>query len=361
MFTQDVEKIKVLVIDDSAFMRVMITDIINSDADIEVADTARNGKEGLEKAKALQPDIITLDIEMPVMNGLETLNELMKLKPAPKVIILSNLSYEGGEAAIKAFELGALDYVAKPARSLMELDVEQIREELINKIKSICRPKTTNFPQIKPEHRLTFTNKKIKQESRFDEYPKYMIAIGASTGGPKALQDVLTKLPEDIPASILVVQHMPPDFTKSLSKRLDSLSKINVKEAENGDVLMPGWAYIAPGNYHMLINSHKANKYRISLNSEAPENGHRPSVSVMMKSVADSGHKNIIAVIMTGMGNDGSDGILRIKNAGGRTIAQDESTCVVYGMPKSAVNIGAIEIIAPLHDITTEILKCMGV
>ena len=360
MLTQK-EKIRVLIVDDSAFMRVMISDMLKSDADIEVAGTARNGKEGLEKAILLKPDIITLDIEMPVMNGLEALVELMKLKPVPKVIILSSLSYEGGEAAIKAFELGALDYVVKPVRSLITIDAEQMREELINKIKSICWSKTGYFPQIKPEYKLPSVDKKVKHKSRSDEYLKYIVAIGTSTGGPKALQEVITKLPQDIPAAVLIVQHMPPGFTKSLANRLDSLSEINVKEAEDGDVLKSGWAYIAPGNYHMLVKSLKDNKYKILLNSEAPENGLRPSVNVMMKSVAETGHDNIIAVIMTGMGSDGSEGILEIKNAGGKTIAQDERTCVVYGMPKSAVNTGAIDTIAPLHGITGEILKCMGV
>jgi len=361
MFTQNEGKIKVLIIDDSAFMRVMISDMLKNDADIEAVNTARNGKDGLEKAIALQPDIIILDIEMPVMNGFETLNELMKLKPAPKVMILSNLTYEGGEAVIKAFDLGALDFLTKPGTSSIEPDMEQFRYELINKIKSICGSKATYFPQAKPEHKRASKIKNLAPGSNPGGYLKYIVAIGASTGGPKALQEILTKLPEDLPAAVLIVQHMPPGFTKSLSTRLDNLSQINVKEAEEGDVLMPGWAYIAPGDYHMLINNCRDDKYRISINKESPENGHRPSVSVMMKSVAESGHKNIIAVIMTGMGSDGSDGILEIKRTGGKTIAQDESTCVVYGMPKSAVNIGAIDIIAPLQDITTEILKGMGV
>ena len=361
MLTQNGEKIKVLIIDDSAFMRVMISDMLKGDADIGAVNTARNGKDGLEKTAAFQPDIIILDIEMPVMNGFETLTELMKLRPAPKVMILSNLTYEGGEAVIKAFDLGALDFLTKPVASSIEPDMEQFRYELISKIKSICRSRAAYFPQIKPERKRSSKIKKHASGGGSGRYLKYIIAIGASTGGPKALQEILTKLPEDLPAAVLIVQHMPPGFTKSLSTRLDSLSRINVKEAEEGDVLMPGWAYIAPGDYHMLINSYKDNKYRISINKESPENGHRPSVSVMMKSVAKSGHKNIIAVIMTGMGSDGSDGILAIKRIGGKTIAQDESTCVVYGMPKSAVNIGAIDIIAPLQDITTEILKGMEV
>ncbi|MDD4503666.1 MAG: CheB methylesterase domain-containing protein, partial [Clostridiaceae bacterium] len=230
-----------------------------------------------------------------------------------------------------------------------------------NKIKSIGKSKGMYYPHVQAKKRLSLTKRKIFSGSDYGEYLKYIVVIGTSTGGPKALQEVLTKLPEDIPAAVLVVQHMPPGFTKSLSERLDSLSQINIKEAEEGDVLKPGWAYIAPGDYHMLINNYGNYEYRISINRESPVTGHRPSVNVMMKSVAESGHKNIIAVMMTGMGNDGSEGILKIKETGGITIAQDESTSVVYGMPKSAVNIGAIDIITPLENIASEILKNMGV
>ncbi|MDD3704561.1 MAG: chemotaxis response regulator protein-glutamate methylesterase [Clostridiaceae bacterium] len=353
--------IKVLIVDDSAFMRRIISDMLKTDADIEVVGIARNGKEGLEKIISLKPDIITLDIEMPIMNGLETLAELMKMKSAPKVIILSNLRYEDGEAVVTALELGALDYIVKPTCLLISENAEQIREELIDKIKSICRSKGKYIPQIKSKPRPVFAIGKLNNGIESGKTFKYIVAIGTSTGGPQALQEVLTKLPEDIPATVLIVQHMPPGFTKSLASRLNGLSQLNVKEAEDGEELKRGWAYIAPGNYHMLVNKQNDNEYRISLNSEKQENGHRPSVSVMMKSVAESGHKNIIAVIMTGMGNDGSDGILKIKNIGGKTIAQDENTCVVYGMPKSAVNVGAIDTIAPLQDIATEILKQMEV
>jgi len=211
------------------------------------------------------------------------------------------------------------------------------------------------------EDRITMAKEKATVSSSLIGNLKYIIAIGTSTGGPRALQEVLPKLPQDIPAAVLVVQHMPPGFTKSLSARLDSLSDINVKEAEEGDILKPGWAYIAPGDYHMLINRYKNGIYKIAINSESPVAGHRPSVNVMMNSVAECGHKKIIAVMMTGMGNDGSEGILKIKMVGGKTIAQDESTCVVYGMPKSAVNIGAIDIISPLNNIAAEILKIVGV
>lgn len=361
MFTSSGKKIRVLIIDDSAFMRRIISDMLKSDPNIEVAATARNGREGLEKAIALQPDIITLDVEMPVMNGLETLAELMKLKPVPKIIMLSSLTYEGGEATIKALELGALDFVPKPTASILNFDAEHIRDELTKKINSIGRSMITYNPQIQITNRFSSTKKNNTASKASGKSLEYIVAIGTSTGGPRALQEVLTKLPHDIPAAVLVVQHMPPGFTKSLSVRLDSLSEINVKEAEEGDVLKPGWAYIAPGDYHMLINKYRNDEYKISINKESPVTGHRPSVNVMMKSVAECGHKNLIAVMMTGMGNDGSEGILKIKEAGGKTIAQDESTCVVYGMPKSAVNTGAIDTIAPLHNIATEILRNMGV
>lgn len=354
------DKIRVLVVDDSAFMRRIITDMLKSDANIEVVDTARNGKEGLEKAKALKPDIITLDVEMPVMNGLETLEELMKLVPVPKVIMLSSLTYEGGEATIKALELGALDFVAKPTASILNFNADHIRDELNKKINLLGRSKVGYLPKVQAE-RLPLPKKTQAVGSASRGSLKYIVAIGTSTGGPRALQEVLTRMPANLPAAVLVVQHMPPGFTKSLSSRLDSLSSINVKEAEEGDILRPGWAYVAPGDFHMVVNPYGNEEYRISINKESPVTGHRPSVNVMMKSVAECGHKNIIAVMMTGMGSDGSEGILQIKKAGGKTIAQDESTCVVYGMPKSAVNIGAIDTIAPLHNITTEILKYMGV
>ncbi|HWR61775.1 MAG TPA: chemotaxis response regulator protein-glutamate methylesterase [Clostridia bacterium] len=355
------KRLRVLIVDDSAFMRRLISDMLSSDPHIEVADTARNGKEGLEKAIALKPDIITLDVEMPVMNGLETLEELMKLTPVPKVVMLSSLTYEGGEATIKALELGALDFITKPTTSIINYDAEHIRDELTKKINLIGKSRIKLSPPIPVRERTPV----IKKTTVLNNIPsgglKYIIAIGTSTGGPRALQDVLPKLPGDIPAAVLVVQHMPPGFTKSLSERLDSLSQINVKEAEDGDVLQPGWAYIAPGDYHMIINRYAGDGYRISTNKQPPVTGHRPSVNVMMSSVAEAGHKNLIAVMMTGMGNDGTEGILKIKNCGGKTIAQEESSCVVYGMPKSAVKAGAIDTITPLQNITAEILKIMGV
>jgi two-component system chemotaxis response regulator CheB len=352
------QKIKVLVVDDSAFMRKVISDILSSDDYIEVIGTARNGKDGIDKAQLLKPHVITLDVEMPVMDGITALEKLLELNPAPKVIMLSSLTNNGGEATMKALEAGAIDFVSKPTSSLVHFKIEDIKEDLINKVKSAI---TSNLLRY-AEH--TGSPIRVKTESKqitpFQGDLKYIISIGTSTGGPRALQEVIPYLPANIPAAVLIVQHMPPGFTKSLALRLDALSEINVKEAENGDVLKPGWAYLAPGDYHLSVN--KASRdYIININQDMPMTGHRPSVNYMMNSVADCGHKNLIAVMMTGMGSDGSIGIAKIKAAGGKTIAQNEATCVVYGMPKSAVATGTIDKIVALNDIAKEIIKFTGV
>lgn len=354
-------KIKILVVDDSAFMRKVITDMLNSVDSIQVIDTARNGAEGIEKAKRLKPDIITLDVEMPIMDGLTALKELMELRPVPKVIMLSSLTYEGAEATMKALDLGALDFVTKPTSSIVNFKVEAIREELVKKITDLAMSKQKSLVANKIFTEPKSISKPKTPVEAGKNQLKYIIAIGTSTGGPRALQEVVPYLPQDIPAAVVIVQHMPPGFTKSLAARLDNLSKINVKEAEDGDILKAGWAYLAPGDFHMLINSSPLEGYRISINQDPPVTGHRPSVNAMMESVADCGHNNLIAVMMTGMGSDGSEGILKIKKKGGKTIAQNEETCVVYGMPKSAVNIGAIDKIVPLNEISKEIIKFMGV
>ncbi|MFZ5352060.1 MAG: protein-glutamate methylesterase/protein-glutamine glutaminase [Bacillota bacterium] len=350
--------IRVLVVDDSAFMRKVISDLLNSEKSIKVIDTARDGKECITKAKLLNPDIITLDIEMPVMGGLEALGELMKLNPIPKVMMLSSLTYSGAEATIKALELGAVDFITKPTSSIIKFNVNDIKQELLTKIYNISNCRLSKPVGIRKEIERNIDKAAEKEVSKI---LKYIIAIGTSTGGPRALQDVIPLFPPDIPAAILIVQHMPPGFTNSLAARLDSISGLSVKEAADGDILKAGHAYIAPGDYHMLIKKTGSDEYRISTNQSPPVTGHRPSVNAMMSSVADSGHKKLIAVMMTGMGNDGSEGILKIKQNGGYTIAQNEETCVVYGMPKSAVNIGAIDIITPLQEITKEIIKYMGV
>lgn len=356
------KKIKVLVVDDSAFMRKVISDLLTNSEDIEVVGAARNGRDGVYKAKVLKPDVVTLDVEMPVMDGLSALTELLQLDNAPKVIMLSSLTNNGGEITIRALEAGAVDFVLKPTSSIIHFDIDEIKEDLIKKIKNSIYSNTSNVSK--------YSNTSLKLKNMNDEYTKtcsiqesklkYIICIGTSTGGPRALREVITQLSADLPAAVLVVQHMPPGFTNSLAARLDALSYINVKEAEDGDILKPGWVYIAPGDYQMMLNK-KSSDYRININQDPPMSGHRPSVNYMMNSVANCGHKNLIAVIMTGMGSDGSDGIANIKKNGGSTIAQNEETCIVYGMPKAAVNTGAIDQIVPLSDIAKEINKLTGV
>lgn len=363
MIDIDNKKIKVLVVDDSAFMRKIISDILNSNDKIEVVDTARNGSEAINKAIKLKPDVVTLDIEMPIMNGLEALPEIIKFVPTTKVIMFSSTTKRGADETIKALELGAVDFITKPSGTIVDIKIDNIKDEIINTVIQVAylAKKNSNSEEVK---KLIY--KPIHPEKSFNSLmdgkkTRYIVAIGTSTGGPRALQDVIPYIPEDIPATFLIVQHMPPGFTKSLAARLNNLSKIVVKEAENGDILKVGTAYIAPGNYHMVINRTGLDDHVISLNSDPPVSGHRPSVNVMMESVARIENKNLIAVMMTGMGSDGSEGIKKIKMMGGKTIAQDEESCVVYGMPKAAVNAGIVDKIVPLNRIASEIIKFMGV
>ncbi len=350
--------IKVLVVDDSAFMRKVIVDMLNTEKNIKVIDTARNGVECIQKAKLLKPDIITLDLEMPVLDGLGALAELVKLEAAPKVIMLSSVTHKDAEHTIKALELGAVDFVTKPTSSILNFNINDISTELINKIHNAYKSKNVHDNII---NRIVERNSTIRQTSIENNNLKYIIAIGTSTGGPRALQGVIPLFPADIQAAILIVQHMPPGFTNSLAIRLNTISNIKIKEAQDGELIKAGHAYIAPGDFHMLLSKTASGDYKISTNKNPLVSGHRPSVNIMMESVANSGHNGLIAVMMTGMGNDGSEGILKIKKAKGFTIAQNEETCVVYGMPKAAVNIGAIDKVVPLQEISKEVLRYMGV
>ncbi|QZY56770.1 protein-glutamate methylesterase/protein-glutamine glutaminase [Crassaminicella profunda] len=349
-------KIKVLVVDDSAFMRKVISDIITLDKELIVIDTARNGKEAIKKINEFSPDIVTMDVEMPIMDGITALKTIMQKSPLP-VVMLSSVTKEGAEATLKALELGAVDFITKPT-NIFKMNTEDMRIQLTEKIKMASRV-NVSIQCIHPSRKVkSISNRSApyKQNSRL----KKIVALGTSTGGPRALQDVIPYLPKDIPASIIIVQHMPAGFTKSLAERLNNLSAINVKEAENNDRLLPGYAYIAPGGYHLKIIK-ASSDYKISLTKEAPVSGHRPSVDVMMNSLAYLELDNLVGVIMTGMGSDGAVGIKNIKQKSGYTIAQDEATCVVYGMPKSAVNLGCIDEVVPLQDIAETITKIVGV
>ncbi|WP_208320359.1 protein-glutamate methylesterase/protein-glutamine glutaminase [Hypnocyclicus thermotrophus] len=354
--------IKVLIVDDSLFMRKIIGKILEEDDEIVVVGSAKNGKEAVEMNLKLNPDVITLDVEMPIMNGLEALKEIMNTKPT-KVIMLSSLTTEGAKETIEALENGAFDFLSKPDGKSVSLNIEKISDELIQMVKEAKKANINllkvNKVKKSKEEKISFSSilkKKAKKElHKGHKKPSKIVSIGISTGGPKALQTIIPKIPEDIDAGILIVQHMPPKFTKSLADRLNELSNIEVREAQDGDKVERGVAYIAPGSHHMTLSK---DKETIKLNLDPPSQGHRPSVDVMYNSlIKNYDMKKLIAVIMTGMGKDGAEGIKKIRELGGITIGQSKETCVVYGMPRVADELGGVEYVADLEKIPEYILK----
>lgn len=337
--------IRVLVIDDSAFMRKMISEILASDSRINVIDTARNGEDGLKKIQALSPDVVTLDVEMPVMDGLTTLGRMMESKPLP-VIMLSSLTQRGANQTFQAISMGAVDFIEKPSGSI-SLDIEKIKDELISKVLTASKVKLT-----KPK----FIHKSIETLNKIQPYSKSVVAIGTSTGGPKALQAVLQALPKGFPAPILIVQHMPPRFTKSLAERLDQTSNLNVKEAVHGDILKNGTAYVAPGDYHMRARQ-VGMSIAIELSQDDHVQGHRPSVDVLFRSVGKLKSINKIAVVLTGMGRDGSKGIQYLKEQDDTSfvIAESKESSIVYGMPGAAVETGCVDRVTHLEEVSRDL------
>ena len=338
-------KIRVLVVDDSVIMRKLLVDILKNEPEIEVVDTAKNGKEAIEKAKGLQPDVITLDIEMPAMDGLTALRYLRREVPRAKVIMFSSLTQEGAKATVEALSFGAYDFVPKPStKSFME-SVKKIENELIPKIKSII-PLREIKPNFKP------TPSTVKTRLRPGNYG--VIGIGVSTGGPQTLMQIIPKLPANFPAPILVVQHMPPLFTKQLADRLNSISSLKVKEADQGELIKEGTVYIAPGDYHMEARK-KGGDLLIFLHQGPPRKFCRPSVDVLFESLAETYRARTLAIVLTGMGNDGEDGARRIKEEGGGVIAQDAKTSVVFGMPKAVIEAGLADEVLSLPQIPQRI------
>ncbi|MDK2871614.1 MAG: two-component system, chemotaxis family, protein-glutamate methylesterase/glutaminase [bacterium] len=345
-------KIRVLVVDDSALMRRVITDMLGEDPEIEVIGTARDGYDAIKKIHELKPDVVTLDIEMPKLDGLNTLGYIMSEVPLP-VIMLSSYTREGAEATLKALEYGAFDFVPKPSGPI-SLDIRKVKEELIAKIKAAYRADLSRLKFLLPKR-----ERKIEKVEKAPSLKvSAVVAIASSTGGPRALQEVIPKLPADIKASILIVQHMPKGFTKSLADRLDSLSQIDVKEAKENDILTEGTALVAPGDYHMVIKGGEEGA-KVKLTQDPPVWGVRPSADVTMSSVADLFKGRVVGVVLTGMGRDGANGLRKIKEYGGVTIAEDKSTCVVFGMPKVAIEEGAADVVAPLHEIADRIVDAV--
>ncbi|EON73314.1 protein-glutamate methylesterase/protein-glutamine glutaminase [Lysinibacillus sphaericus] len=376
-------KSKLLVVDDSAFMRKLISDFFVGNSKVEVVGTARNGKDAIKKIQTLKPTVVTMDIEMPEMNGLEALNEIMAICPVP-VVMLSSTTQRGAENALTAIEYGAVDFVAKPSGTI-SLDLHKIQTELVHKVEQASLVPISKLKKpsgSKKQQGLTLTASIIKKELvndrkvahsvnvssvvpevkkpqiEWSRTSKKIVLIGTSTGGPRALQEVITKIPKTIQAPILIVQHMPAGFTKSLASRLDQLSEITVKEAEQGDILQNGVAYIAPGGYHLKLRKVGTSFGVVLDNDEPPRSGHRPSVDVMFEDVSQIKDFDKVAVIMTGMGHDGSKGLKALKSTGNViAISESADTCIVYGMPKAAVETQLVDEVADVDDIAQIIMK----
>ncbi len=360
-------KIRVLVVDDSVVVRKIVTESLTVDPEIDVVGIAANGKIALAKIPQLNPDIITLDIEMPVMDGLQALVEIRKLYPALPVIMFSTLTERGGVKTLEALSLGATDYVTKPANvGSVSIAMKRIRDELVPKIKTFCsenaglklpfKAKPEPVDKAKPYPKKTFTPRVAPStNTKID-----IVVIGVSTGGPNALADLFPVFPKNFPVPIVIVQHMPPFFTKLLADRLSSKSNLVVVEGAKGQMLQPGQAWIAPGNFHMVLEKN-GNNYKIQTNQAPPENSCRPSVDVLFRSVADLFGPRVLSVILTGMGQDGLIGSEHIKDAGGRVIVQDENTSVVWGMPGFVAKAGLAEKVLPLNQIGQEIIRIVTI
>ncbi len=344
-------KIKVLIVDDSALIRGVMKEIVNSQPDMEVVGVAPDPLVARELIKQTNPDVLTLDVEMPKMDGLEFLEKLMRLRPMP-VVMVSSLTERGSEITMRALEMGAVDFVTKPKVSIQsgmleytELIAEKIRIAARARIKPRTLPGTQGQPASPA---LASVRNPLTSSEK-------LIIIGASTGGTEAIKDFLMQLPPDCPG-ILITQHMPEGFTRSFANRLDKLCRISVKEAEGGERVLPGHAYLAPGHSHLLLVRSGAN-YMTRLDQGPPVNRHRPSVDVLFSSAAAAAGKNAVGVILTGMGKDGAAGMLEMKKAGAYNLAQDEASCVVFGMPKEAIAIGATHEVAPLHELPGRVLE----
>ena len=345
------KKIRVVIVDDSAVMRQALTLLLQRDHQIEVVGTASDPFIAREKIIALNPDVLTLDVEMPRMDGLTFLEKLMRARPMP-VVMISSLTEAGCETTMRALELGAVDFITKPRLDIRE-HLDDISQEIVAKVRAAAgarivfrEPRKAAAPVA--AGRPPALSAMLRTTNR-------VIAVGASTGGTEALKDFLVMLPADAPG-VVIVQHMPEKFTRSFAERCDQLCAIRVKEAEDGDRVLDGHALIAPGNYHMALRRNGA-LYFVQVRSGPTVNRHRPSVDVLFDSAAECAGRNAVGVIMTGMGADGAKGLLNMRRAGARTIAQDESTCVVFGMPKEAIELGAAETVLPLPRIAGAALE----
>lgn len=335
--------VKVLIIDDSPLIRRLLSEILSQASDIEVVGCAEDPYQAREMIKLLNPDVLTLDVEMPKMDGISFLRNLMRLRPMP-VVMISTLTQQGSPITLEALELGAVDFIAKPTVNVKQ-QMSQYAYVVQQKVRVAAGARVRSFKKV------STVSEPLPSNAQF--LLNKIIAIGASTGGTEAIKEVLIKMPTNCPA-IVITQHIPPVFSTSFAQRMDRTCAINVKEAQHGDKLTAGWAYIAPGGLH-LYKKRGASLY-CELDDSEPVNRHKPAVDVLFNSLLECGGKNIVAALLTGMGSDGAKGLLSIKQAGGYTIAQDEFSSVVWGMPKAAVDLGAAHEIVALDKITQRLL-----
>jgi two-component system chemotaxis response regulator CheB len=348
-------KTKVLIVDDSALIRSVMKEIINSQPDMEVVGAAPDPLVARELIKQTHPDVLTLDVEMPKMDGLDFLEKLMRLRPMP-VVMVSSLTERGSEITMRALELGAVDFVTKPKISIQHGMLEYT-ELITEKIRTAARARVKAAPPRQPAGSAQAAASLPPLRNPLTSSEK-LIIIGASTGGTEAIKEFLLQMPSDCPG-ILITQHMPEGFTRSFAKRLDSLCRISVSEAAGDERILPGHAYIAPGHSHLLLARSGAN-YVTRLDQGPPVNRHRPSVDVLFRSAAACAGKNAVGVILTGMGKDGAQGMLEMKHAGAYNFAQDEASCVVFGMPREAIAVGAADEVGPLSELPARVLHYLA-
>ena len=365
-------KIRVLVVDDAVVVRQLISKVLTRDSDLEVVGVAANGKIALAKIPQVNPDLVILDIEMPEMDGLETLKAIRQTYPRLPVIMFSAVTERGAAATLDALALGAMDYVTKPAHTSREAAMDYIQAQLAPKIKALC-PHSTAYPiaavspiaaqELSPRKPIAdfplavgrARGNETRDRPRID-----IIAIGVSTGGPNALTDLLTAFPADLPVPIVIVQHMPPLFTQRLAERLASQCQIPVREGVNGDIVAPGRAWLAPGNFHMVVERNHT-RVQIGTHQAPPENSCRPAVDVLFRSTAKLYGAGVLGIVLTGMGQDGLHGCECIHEVGGQVLVQDEATSVVWGMPGMVANAGLADRILPLNQLASEIIRRLQV
>lgn len=346
--------IRVVVVDDSAFMRKAIGTMLENDPEITVVGTAKNGQEGLELVRQLDPDVVTLDIEMPVMDGLTTLRHIMMEMPRP-VLMISSLTVEGAEATLKALDAGAVDFIPKKL-SRVSLEIINIEKDLQAKVKAVAkRPRTARALRPRSAPPIVAPSWSTAARSSL----RTVVAVGVSTGGPPAVQSILSQLPADFPATILIAQHMPQAFTGAFAKRLNSLSPLDITEAQDGDPMAPGKVYVAPGGSHLRVRR-DGMRYVVEVSAEPAESLYKPSANELIASVAEHLGPRAVGLMLTGMGSDGLEGSKKLKSAGGRILAQSDATCVVYGMPKAVVDAGLADQVVDLADIPSALMAALA-